>query len=41
MPLIRQLVRDGYTRIETQRLRSEQKAAYPKRVTLFVKEVAR
>lgn len=41
MPLIRQLVRDGYVAVETQRLRSETKSAYPKRVRLFVKEVAR
>jgi hypothetical protein len=41
MPLIRQLVRDGYRRVETQRLRSEEKACHPKRVSLFVKEVNR
>lgn len=40
-PLKRQLLRDGYRRAESVRVRSTTKSAYPKTIDLFVKEVQR
>lgn len=40
-PLKRQLLRDGYRIVESKRVRSDTRSAYPKTIELLVKEVAR
>ena len=39
-PLVRLLLNSGYRRAESQRVRSETKAAHPKSIDLYVREAS-